>query len=165
MPAAFQIMTAAFRMTWSGASWRGALLGCVAAAVLPLAVARAQVAEDGAAHRAGGAQAVRVFLDCDEDYCDFDYLRTETPWVVFVRDRTAADVHVLVTRLGTAAGGEEYTIGFVGQGEFGALHNTLRFVSQPDQVETSVRQGLTNMIQLGLVPYVLRTPQAKLIRV
>ena len=44
-------------------------------------------------------QLVRVFLDCE--FCDFDYLQVETPWVAFVRDRTADDVHVLLTRIET----------------------------------------------------------------
>lgn len=124
---------------------------------LPLAVVDAQKPVVSTVHAATGTAAVRVFLDCD-DYCDFDYLRTETQWVEFVRDRTAADVHVLVTQLGTAAGGDEYTIDFQGQGAFAMLGDTLHFVSPPDQADALVRQGLTNIIQLGLVPYVLRTP-------
>jgi hypothetical protein len=127
--------------------------------VLCAAPLSAQTPEGGE----GTAQALRVFLDCD-DGCDFDYLRTETPWVAFVRDRLDADVHVLVTQLGTGAGGTQYTTAFVGMGRFAARRDTLSHVTEPGQVEDLVRQDLTRMIQLGLVPYVLRTPQGNRLR-
>ena len=125
--------------------------------VLVLAASR------GHAQQAAGTQAgVRVFLDCN--VCDSDYLRTQTPWVDFVRDRTVSDVHVLVTRMGTGAGGNEYTINFIGLGAFRARVDTLGFVSQPNQANDLVRQGLTRTIQLGLMPFVARTPQAHALR-
>jgi len=102
--------------------------------------------------------AVRVFLDCED--CDFDYIRTEMPWVAYVRDRADSDVHVLVTQIGTGAGGSQYTVNFVGIGNFAGRVDTLHYVSQPTDVEAEVRSGLTRTIQLGLVPYVARTPQA-----
>lgn len=100
---------------------------------------------------------LRVFLDCD--HCDFDYVRTETPWVSYVRDRTVADVHVLVTRIGTGAGGSRYTVALVGRGAFASLGDTLRYVSEPSETGDRQREGLTRTIQLGLVPYVMRRPQ------
>jgi hypothetical protein len=107
---------------------------------------------------------LRVFLDCQTG-CDGDYVRTETPWVAFVRDRTVADVHVLVTGLGTGAGGQEYTFALVGQGAFRARRDTLRFVSLPGQAPDLVRQGFTRTLQLGLVPFVSRTTGAARLRV
>ena len=41
-------------------------------------------------------QQVRVFLDCDE--CFQDFLRTEVTFVDYVRDRSEAEVHVLITQ-------------------------------------------------------------------
>jgi hypothetical protein len=76
-----------------------------------------------------------------------------------MRDRTDANVHILVTSIATGAGGTEYTINLVGQGAF-ARSDTLRFVSQPNQAADAVRSGITRAIQFGLMPYVLRTPQA-----
>ena len=108
------------------------------------------------------AGAVRVFLDCD--FCDFDFVRTEMPWVAYVRDRTDADVHVLVTRIGTGAGGSQYTINFVGVGRFAGRSDTLQYVTQPTDVDAEVRSGLTRTIQLGLMPWVARTPQAARLR-
>ena len=105
----------------------------------------------------------RVFLDCD--FCDFDYIRTETPWVAYVRDRTDADVHVLVTRIGTGGGGSRYTIQFIGAREFGGRADTLQYLSSPTNVEAETRGGLTRIIQLGLVPFIARGPQAGRLRV
>jgi hypothetical protein len=110
----------------------------------------------------GRAGELRVFLDCED--CDFDYMRTETPWVSYVRDRTAADVHVLVTRLDTGAGGSEYTVALVGRGAFATLGDTLRYVSVPSETDDRQREGLTRTIQLGLVPYVMRRPQGSGLR-
>ena len=40
---------------------------------------------------------LRVFFDCPDTDCDDDYLTEQIGWVAFVRDRTVADVHGLVT--------------------------------------------------------------------
>src|SRR5215207_4192200 len=56
--------------------------------------------------------APRVFVDCD--VCEADYLAERLAFVTLVRDRTAAEVHVLVTNLGTASGGRAYTIALTG---------------------------------------------------
>lgn len=47
--------------------------------------------------------APRIFMDCT--FCDMDYVRTEIPFVNYVRDRKEAQVHVLVTRRRTGSGG------------------------------------------------------------
>src|SRR6266550_6244723 len=57
--------------------------------------------------------AVRVFLDCPDSFCDFDYYRTEITFVNWVRDRQFAQMHVLVTAQQTG-GGQEYTLAFIG---------------------------------------------------
>ena len=111
------------------------------------------------------ARELRVFLDCPQGGCDDDYIQTEIPWAAFVRDRLVADVHVLVTRLGTAGGGEEFTLALVGRERFAALQDTLRFLSQPGQASDLVRQGLTRTLQLGLVPYAVRTAAGPRLRV
>lgn len=134
--------------------------------LLPPSVAAAQqppaaAADSAAAQPDGGA--LQVFLDCDR-HCDFDYLRTETPWVLYVRDRADADVHVIVTELGTASGGSEYTISLVGQRDLRTLGDTVRLVTRPNTADAVVRDDLTRTIQLGLVPFVLRTPQRSRLR-
>jgi hypothetical protein len=68
---------------------------------------------------------VKVFLDCagadvddEDDDCHLDYLREEIEFVEYVRDRSDAEVHVLVTRAETGARGQEYTLAFIGQQRF-----------------------------------------------
>lgn len=52
---------------------------------------------------APAASRLQVFLDCTD--CFASYLREETPWVDFVRDRSQAEVHVIITDAGTGSGG------------------------------------------------------------
>jgi hypothetical protein len=127
------------------------------AAALSIIAATAMQAQEPTAppQRAG---ALRVFLDCD--FCDFDFVRTEMPWVAYVRDRADADIHVLVTRIGTGAGGSQYTVNLVGLATFAGRSDTLQYVTQPTDVDDAVRTGLIRTIQLGLAPYVARTPLA-----
>ena len=60
------------------------------------------------------AEAPHLFVDCRAGGCDFDFLRTDLPWVNYVRDRTAADIQVIATGLNTGSGGEEVTLKFIG---------------------------------------------------
>ena len=133
------------------ATARRALLAAIAAGALTIAGAevRAQVAAPPSA-----PAGLRVFLDCE--FCDFDYIRVEIPWVAYVRDRSDADVHVLATRIGTGGGGSRYTINFVGLGAFTGRSDTLEYISQPTDLKDAVRAGVTRTIQLGLVPYAAR---------
>ena len=58
------------------------------------------------------SRQLTLFLDCES--CYEDYLRTEITFVDYVRDRTEADIHALITRAETGAGGSEYTLQFMG---------------------------------------------------
>src|SRR5262245_13156797 len=108
-------------------------------------------------------RSLRVFLDCDA--CDDDYVRTETRWVEFVRDRTAADVHVLVTNIGTGAGGSELTIQLVGLGTFSTRADTMRINTSPTQTDAERRDRLTRAIHMGLAPFAATTPAAARLRI
>lgn len=101
---------------------------------------------------------LRVFLDCDR--CDFDHLRTEVPVVDYVRDRLDADLHILVTRQGTGAGGTEYTFHFIGLRELEGQADTLRYVSRQDDTENETRDGYTRAFRLGLVRFLALTDRA-----
>ena len=58
--------------------------------------------------------ALSVFLDCRVG-CDGDFIRTEIVYVNWVRERTVADVHLLITSQTAGAGGEAFTFAFLGQ--------------------------------------------------
>ncbi len=94
----------------------GAVAAACAFAFSPLA------AQDST--RTAQASAVRVFLDCPDTFCDFDYYRTEITFVNWVRDRQFAQVHVLVTTQRTG-GGQEYTLSFIGLERFASEASAL----------------------------------------
>ncbi len=134
--------------------------GILAVALL-CAAAPSVVAQVPIASRDSGA-ALRVFLDCE--FCDFDHLRTEMPWVDYVRDRTVADVHILGTRIETGAGGSRYTLNLLGLGAFAGRSDSVEVVTQPGESEDFVRSNVVRAIQLGLVQYVLQTPNGRMLR-
>jgi len=107
--------------------------------------------------------APRVFIDCE--YCDIEYIKTEIPFVNYVRDRMEAQVHVLITTQGTGGGGVEYTITFMGQKEFEGMENVLKFVSKRTDTEEEIREGLVKTLKIGLVPYVAKTPISELLNI
>ncbi len=108
---------------------------------------------------AGAAQAstqgpLKVFLDCSD--CFQDFLRSEIDFVDYVRDRTEADVHVLITRSETGAGGREYTAAFIGRGVFAADDQTLKAVTTSDAPEDVRRRQIATTLRIGLLHYVAR---------
>lgn len=108
---------------------------------------------------------LRVFLDCQTGGCDRNFFVTEMPFVLLTQDRLDADVHLLITGLGTGAGGTEYTLNFLGRGLFASRHDTLRTSVPPNSTDDMRRRALVDVIQLGLVPYALRVSGPELFRV
>ena len=108
--------------------------------------------------------AVRVFLDCPDTFCDFDYYRTEITFVNWVRDRQFAQVHILVTTQPTG-GGQEYTLSFIGLERFAGAVDTLRWTSRAADTQDERRKGLARTMRLGLVRFVARTPVARLLEI
>jgi len=109
--------------------------------------------------RAAQDSALRVFLDCPNAFCDFDYYRTEITFVNWVRDRQFAQMHVLVTTQQTG-GGQEYTLAFIGLERFAGAEDTLHYVSHAADTQDDVRKGLAQALRLGLVRFAARTPVA-----
>ncbi len=107
--------------------------------------------------------APKVFLDCG--MCDIDYIRTEITFVNYVRDRKEAQVHVLITTLGTASGGREYTISFIGQFEFEGINDTQKYFSERTDTQDEIREALTNAIKIGLTGYAAKTPIASRLKI
>lgn len=130
----------------------------VAVVVLLLVAARpAKAAQEGVG---ATSDVLRVFLDCDSRFCDFDRLRREIVFVNWMRDRVDADVHVLVTTERTGGGGTEFGLEFLGRGAFAGLDQRLVYRSTQVQTDEEIRRGLTQMIRLGLVRYAAETAVA-----
>lgn len=107
--------------------------------------------------------APKIFLDCRR--CDRDYIRTEIPFVNFVRDRKEADIHLLITTQRTGAGGDEYTMAFIGQKNFAGVQDTMKYVSTRADTRDDIRKGMLRVIKLGLVPFLNKTPIADIMSV
>jgi hypothetical protein len=101
---------------------------------------------------APSGQRLRVFLDCPDD-CFADFLREDVGIVDYVRDRTDADVHVLVTRASTGARGTEFTLSFLGQGEPAGATRTMRLTTESTESEDDVRRRLASALTVGLLGF------------
>lgn len=130
------------------------LLAALTLLTAPLAL-RAQV--DSAAKDTTSSQALKLFLDCGAPGCDFNYLRTELTWVNYVRDRTAADVHVIATALGTGSGGYQAKLAFIGAGEFDGVNDEVKFSMPAGSSGDEQRAEFTRVLKVALARYVLRT--------
>jgi len=100
--------------------------------------------------------APKVFIDCNS--CDLDYIRTEIPFVNYVRDRKEADVHVLITTQQTGSGGTEYCLAFIGLGPYAGTENKLLCAVSTTDTEEEVRRSYVAVLRMGLIPYTARTP-------
>lgn len=132
------------------------------ALLLPAGQAFAQD-QPGTTAPAQAAEAPRLFLDCD--LCDLAYIRQEVVFVNHVRDREVADVHVLITYQATGSGGRLYTLDFIGRRLLAGVDNTLTYTSVQSNSAVEERDGLLDVLQLGLVPYVARAGLASSLRV
>lgn len=131
--------------------WIARRLGCLLVLVLiaPELVGRA------AKRPPAQAQAqMRVFLDCNN--CYQDYLRSELEFIDYVRDRTEADVHVLITTSETGSGGREYSVAFIGLGPFQGTDQSLKTVSASSDTDDMIRRQLATTLRIGLLPYLAR---------
>jgi hypothetical protein len=129
-----------------------ALLGCLLVLPLPLAA------------QPDPPPPLRVFLDCQTG-CDENYVRTELPWVDYVRTRQDADLHVLVTSQATGGGGREHHLRFIGLRALQGQDQELRFTTPAAATSDLVRSRLVETLALGLVRYLTDRPEAERLRV
>lgn len=104
------------------------------------------------------AEAINVFLDVSGEYKT--YIKSEIKFVNYVRDRSQAQVYVMMTQQETGAGGREYTIHLMGQKEFSTINDTLKYVSVQTASEDEKRRGIVRALKMGLMRYVHKTPLA-----
>lgn len=124
----------------------------ILASILP----RNILSQEAAAPDSVRTNAVKIFLDCGD--CDMNYTRQEIPYINYVRDVREAEVYILVTEQSAGSGGEHFTFTFQGQGKFQGLDDTLTYTTSPDQTNTIIREKRTNMLKMGLMRYVAKTP-------
>jgi hypothetical protein len=110
-------------------------------------------------------ESVNVFLDCQAQGCDSEHFRNEIEFVNWVRDRTVADVHVLITSLGSAGGGTAYQLNYIGLRGFAGDSVTLPLATQQTLTEPEQRDLLTQRLAQGLLHYAARTSIADRLRI
>lgn len=117
------------------------------------------------AQAAGSEPATRlaVFLDCES--CDDQFIRQEMTYVDYVRDREVADVHVLITQQGTAAGGRAQTFDLIGLGRFDGMEVSTVYTTNVDATEAEQRDGFLRTLEAILVPYLLGTSAGERLQV
>jgi hypothetical protein len=98
-------------------------------------------------------KAPKVFLDCWR--CDRDYIRKELSYVNFVRDRTDADIHILVTDESTGSGGNKYTLTFIGKNQFEEMEQILEYSSNETETRDEIREGMLEVMKKGLFPFLI----------
>ena len=110
--------------------------------------------------------SLRVFLDCQGGVrgCDRQFFVQEMGFVNWVRDRFDSDVHLLLTSLNAGNGGRQITVNFLGQKGYAGKIDTLVVSTLPNDADDVVRRELLRTFQLGLAPYVARTPIASRLR-
>ena len=95
--------------------------------------------------------ALTVYIDCRG--CDDNFVRSEINYVHFVRDQSVAEVQLLVTLQRTGGGGFQFTLNFIGLGEFQEKDNTILFISPQSDTDEIMRNRLVKYVKLGLINY------------
>ena len=102
--------------------------------------------------------ALNIFLDCT--ICDINYFKENFSVVNYVRAPATSDVHIQITTLTTGSGGTEYNLLFFGRRRFKNMNDTVVFSLSPDQTFEETRNKMLQKLQLGLVPYIMKTSYA-----
>ncbi len=140
-------------MTKRFARWAGVCLLTCALGAIPLPA----LAQDPAPPASPATTALlRVFVDCYE--CDMEYLRQNVQFIDYVRDRTVADVHLLVTTQATGGGGRAWTLKFIGLGRFNSIDRTLTFTTAQTATSDDRRKEFSRVFKLGIAPYAMDSP-------
>ena len=56
---------------------------------------------------------LKVFIDCNNTWCDQNFIKTEINIVDFLLDNQAADLHILITEQETGGGGSQFQLIFL----------------------------------------------------
>ncbi|MGI9627820.1 MAG: hypothetical protein ACR2QM_13370 [Longimicrobiales bacterium] len=99
------------------------------------------------------SSTLRVYLECSTFGCDQREFRTQISWVDWMRDRTDASVHILVTSQQTGSGGREYQLDFIGLADLAGEDDQLTYTSLGTDVRDETVQGLTSVLSVGIARY------------
>lgn len=129
---------------------RGIRVACAIAIMMMVAIPATLNAQKA-------APPINVFLDCQASDCDTSHFRTELTFVNWVRDRTDADVHLLITSQTTGGGGRQYALSFIGLRRFQKDSVQTGFTTDQNATSAERRDALENRIAQGLLHYAVAT--------
>jgi hypothetical protein len=104
---------------------------------------------------------LKIFIDCNNTYCDMDFIRTEINVIDFYLDRLAADIHILITDQRTGSGGRQYQFIYFGLNRFKNITDTILFSTEPNFTEFERRDVFIKHLKLGITPFLVKAGQAK----
>jgi hypothetical protein len=110
-------------------------------------------------------EALKVYIDYGRSNNTEKYMITEITFVDHVRDPYVAQVHVLITDTRTASGGRRYNISIIGLERFSGQDLDLIHNSPQSDTENQRREGLAQIIRMGLMPYVSQTSLANQVKI
>lgn len=122
-----------------------------------------QAQEKGTSETTNADQSIDIYLDCIA--CDMEYIKENLTVVNYSHEPNTTDIHVMVTYLQTGSGGKEFLMEFVGRQRFKNKIDTLKFSTSPELSADELRMELLSMLEVGLVPFLLKTSYADKITV
>lgn len=110
------------------------------------------------AQPASQAPVLRLFLDVQQAFVDQAFLRTEIPWVDWVRDPKDAEVHLILTTKRNGGGGATYVLRFLGRDPFTGVDDEFTVPTASTDTADTIRRALADRLALGLARYLARRP-------
>jgi hypothetical protein len=115
---------------------------------------------------AGKDDALKVFFKASEDdEFSMEFIKTEIPVVNYVRDQADAEFHIIATSQNTGTQGKVYSFYLIGKQEFEGKLDTVSYTSSPDDTREKIYEGQVAALKMGLLPYILQTPQASRVKI
>tara|TARA_B100000941_G_scaffold273377_1_gene233615 strand:- start:107 stop:1336 length:1230 start_codon:yes stop_codon:yes gene_type:complete len=97
--------------------------------------------------------SIKLFLKCS---CDQNYIKDQINYIDYVRDQE--DANLLLEVYGDPNGNRgKYSIYFIGKDNFIGIDNEDSFESHPKMTNDEVRGGLKDIIQKGILKYLVNT--------
>lgn len=98
-----------------------------------------------------------IFIDCQMN-CDWIYIKQEIQFVNYMQNRQEAAIYVLATRQVTGAGGREVQLAFIGNKEFSAIKDTIKYFTDPNATDAIEREQFVKELKKGLLQFLVQTP-------
>jgi len=105
------------------------------------------------------ARPLHVYLDCWE--CDTEYVQQHIVFIEYVRDRAAADLHVLVTTQPTGGGGTAWTMHVIGLNRFHQRNLTITYHTPQSATSDDRRREFARRFKLVLAGYAADSSAAR----